>query len=926
MSQKWKKFNDSFNKRVDWTKVATDYLGLELVGQESGGGWVSCRHWDGSDSNASCSFNVNSGYFKDFRTGDKAISGFDALIQVGFAKHFGEARAKLAGEFGLTLPEFDKDDPEFGVKWKPWDDRVAQQYCNAKKGITTKGLKRAAARLCVRHGVPCIALPVVDYDAVIVGWMFLRGNGDSFEQKGGNKPKAICKTRDKDNGAFVCDPALMREAKELFEAGDSLTFYWTEGGPDMLAGLSHDFNGEHWFITNCHGTNENINWNGPGEVVLISDRDVPGLAGAHKRAKFNQKVMIPPGPISKDHGEDYRDYLNSFTTRCTHPLAGLNENKDALEVEREAKKHDAIQRKKDEGSRLKRAQELLESVGCFIISVDPGQSITIYSEQTHAVKYIKGSITKTVFYEDMIQFLGYPFESRVLGTQKEIEAMASAGKGGFWSFTDFKRALAAASTDTEYRDLESVGLGIWAVEDEDRERTGETLIVKHGASYVYNAGTIRKVKKPIVGRMIANMSDKINWFDEGKLVDYVQRAQNEEWRVEAYNELYAIIDQWNWRNKDMPQLCIGLMMATWIQTTLKWRPVVALTGESNSGKTVLLDLIDRLFLGLAQFSAQSTAAGVLQNMGENAKPMLIDEFDSGIEQSKLFKHFRVSSRGQDMLKGTSAQDGKTYKVRHIPWIAGIHASSKHQADLNRMIQLSILQAKGNAYTLDLPLSGELRDLGHKILAGVIATAETANRLSFELTKLQGAAEGIQSRYRESYSIPYGCLGAFLGLEVEDIDSIMGEYLKLVVAKAVVLDDAGSDQEALLMDILNSEIRMPKDSPMETASIAEVLYDPELAAFRNTARTKGVGYVVARSGNGKKVCFAGRRLTSKHGVLRATDWESVAGILQILERLPPELEPNKEKQMIAGTTTTCVSVNYHELRKWLNKNKKTGGEG
>lgn len=915
MSKKWQRFNESFAKRVDWRRVGTELLGLDLSGNDSNG-WVSCKHWDGNDGSNSCSFNVETGYFKDFRTGNKAISGFDALILKGEAKHFGEARAKLVGMFGLKMPDLDKDDPEFGVKWKPWDDRQARLYCNVKKGVTVYGLKRAAARLCMRHGVMCIALPVSDYDGVIVGWMFLRQNGEPFEQKGGNSPKAICKVRDKSNGAFVCDPAVMRELKELAEDDERLTIFWCEGAPDMLAGLSHEFKEEHWFITNCHGTQENIQWFGHADVVLISDADVPGLAGAFKRARKDQPVYVPPGPrglkIEKDHGYDYRDFLCSFNVPNAHPLTGLVQQQSDEEI---AKREE--DRREEEVSRgmeaaYKRAEKLLTDCGCHIISIDDAERMTLYSEHTHQTKKVT-SIDK-LSYEQMIQLLGYRFQAKVLGTQKEIEAMAAAGQGGYRSFTDFKRALALAATASEYLDLEEVGVGIWAVEDKDQTKTGDMLLVKHAGAYKFDGNRLTQIRRPVIGRQIANLAIKNNWFDVEKLADYIERSKDVDFREQTYNALYALVRQWNWENDFMPQTAIGLFMATYIQALLEWRPIVALTGESNSGKTVFMKLLNTLYLGLAQFSAQSTAAGVLQNMGISSRPLLLDEFDSGQEQQKLLNHFRVGSRGQEMLKGTASQDGKSYKIQHIPWIAGIHAGSRSQADVNRMIPLRIKQAKGNAYTLNLPDSHDLRDLGHRVLAGVLVSAQAAMSMSQDLLK-KGGDGNLQSRYRESYSVPYACLGAFMGLTLDEIDGIMSQYLNLEVTKQVILEDASSDQEALLMDILQSEVRMPREAPMETASVAEVLFDPELSGFRNHARTKGVGFVVPKKGNDKKVCFVGRRLTAKHGILRSTDWEHVAGLLQILERLPAELKPVKEKQNVGGSTATCVSVDWYALKKW-----------
>ena len=79
---KFQEFNKQMAFRVKWREVATEILGLELVGEREGtSGWVKCRSIDGADEQPSASYNCQSGYYKDHRDGEPAVSSFDLMVQ-----------------------------------------------------------------------------------------------------------------------------------------------------------------------------------------------------------------------------------------------------------------------------------------------------------------------------------------------------------------------------------------------------------------------------------------------------------------------------------------------------------------------------------------------------------------------------------------------------------------------------------------------------------------------------------------------------------------------------------------------------------------------------------------------------------------------------------------------------------------------------
>lgn len=923
---RWTEFNSQMSKLVDWRRVATEVLGLELTGEPATNGWCPCQSVDGSDDSPSAGYNVINGYYKDFRDGEDACSSYDLMVQLNLAGTFMEAKKHIAGVFGVKWVGGSKDvnDPEYGIEWQPWHDNMTISFCKAKPPITCAGLKKAGARMCVRLGVPCFAFPAWGKDNQTVGWMFLPRNGLPFEHQAARGAKSICKIQEGEEYSFITGDATNQALNEF-----NKEILWCEGAPDMIAGFSV-FPDQH-FVTNAHGCAEKLNDEQRARIhthehrlTIIGDADIPGARGAWAKmlawgpSLATVAAKIPPYSIEEKHGRDYRDYLTEFGASMKLPEDGLiipqyivqEANEDAA-AKIEGDSTEEFSRRSEKS--LKSAEAILHKVGLAITGSSVGGAMSLYSNKLNRSKSVPN--IALLKYINWVQFLGCSFSSYVTETQRDWETeMANGNK--VISFRDFNKAVAIAATRRELCEFEQLGAGLWPVIDVDGDPTGEIAVVKSGRAYKYNSDlSFIQLSTPVVGKNCCDIGTTFDWFNPDTLAGYIEEAQDPKWRNEVYGELYRLFVQWRWENESMSQLAIGLIFATAMQALHAWRPIVALTGESNSGKTILMAVITRLFGGLAQFSARSTAAGVFQNMGNDSRPLLLDEFDSGNEQRKLLKIFRAASRGQETLMGTAYHSGKIYKSQHIPWISGIHASSNDQADLNRMIPLRILPALKNAKTLIVPDARRLKDLGLKMIAGVIVTAQAALEIAQQLNQTDG--DTIQSRYRESYAIPFGNLGAFLGLDTAGTWDVMNDYLRTHVSPEVHMEDAPTDQESLLLDIMQCEVKMGRDAPEEVASVAEILFDPRFKMHRDCARTKGVGYVISKFNPERiKVCFVGRALIKKSGLLGQTDWSAVPGILQVLARLPKDLIPVKEKQMVAGMISTCLSVDYDALKKWV----------
>lgn len=150
----------------------------------------------------------------------------------------------------------------------------------------------------------------------------------------------------------------------------------------------------------------------------------------------------------------------------------------------------------------------------------------------------------------------------------------------------------------------------------------------------------------------------------------------------------------------------GVFLAGWLvlapfSGSLKWRPNIWLTGPSGSGKTwVHGQVVSRMLDGFAEkvAAAGSTESGIRQRLNNCASPVVIDEMESNDKRTKesieaLLAMARQSSSGTsdvEILKGSSDQQGISFRINSMFFFASILASVVHNSDMDR---IEILEMK-----------------------------------------------------------------------------------------------------------------------------------------------------------------------------------------------------------------------------------------
>lgn len=554
-------------------------------------------------------------------------------------------------------------------------------------------------------------------------------------------------------------------------------------------------------------------------------------------------------------------------------------------------------------------KQICESIGLVVVGSLADRKIKIFSRDRGHCWVI--SQLNRLTYTDLLQICGPSIAAKVHRSEEPIP--------GLLSVQQIRDSIAVWGGSEMAGEGHEVGIGVWQGKPTDDCPVAPLVLVGAGEAATWIHGTLEKVCDPRIGGLKVDLdaARDAQWYNLPQLQEYLAAAIDRRWCVNVVDDVVAILDQWYWRNNTervVPEIVTALLIATWVQSLWQWRPMVALTGASDSGKTTLFEFFGTMFGPLTLLSSKSTEAGIRQAVASSSKVILCDEFEQSKDRAKILEFFRTASQGSLTYRGTTAQVSRGYGLQHIVWVAATEVGMKRAPDRNRYIWLELDEPpKEKRGTLVLPSHAELEDFGQKLLAIGLRHAVRADAVARSI--IRRPYEGIHGRVVENFAVPVAILGVLAGQASET--AAQGLLYNILGRMETDPSQSTRDESSLLGEICSSTIRLGKG---QEATVGEALNkvglydsDEEKALQRSGIAVLGPNGVNRDATTWyPKWLFIATNPVLRY-VLKGTDWER-QDIAQILKRFEGA---EKVQAIVGGHRPWGIRIPWSKIEGYIN---------
>jgi putative DNA primase/helicase len=366
----------------------------------------------------------------------------------------------------------------------------------------------------------------------------------------------------------------------------------------------------------------------------------------------------------------------------------------------------------------------------------------------------------------------------------------------------------------------------------------------------------------------------------------------------------------------------GILMAGWaflapICGALDWRPHVWISGEAGTGKSslqrqYLLNLIDKGWALNAQ--GDSTEAGIRQSLGLDARPVLVDEAETGSDTKSRMQGvltlIRQSSSegGAQTLKGTVSGRAMAYQVRSMFCLAAVAPNLTRATDIDRLTRLEMVKGdtwKTNGLSDRLAAMDADETLSQRVFARAMKMLPVVRESAKVFARVAGQHFGRQRDGDQFGTLMAGawCMQkAHVPSDLEAMVMIKGcDWAALGAGVSV----DGNDAQDALNAILSSPIKVDH-RPYSVAQLLEIItasptanHPSGMPAYETAVHALTLhGIRVADSKEPRQLLFSMncRELVS---LVEGTDFET--DLMGRLARLPGAWKPKVKKKGEPGPT-------------------------
>ena len=149
---------------------------------------------------------------------------------------------------------------------------------------------------------------------------------------------------------------------------------------------------------------------------------------------------------------------------------------------------------------------------------------------------------------------------------------------------------------------------------------------------------------------------------------------------------------WNWMRPIDPLLFLGWQANAMLGGALDWRACTFVTGDKAVGKSSLQMLNKALFGPALHATADTTAAGIYQRVGQDSLPVAVDELEADARPARVeavVQLARLASSGAVMFRGGSDHVGTEFQARNAFFFSSINPPPLAPQDRSRMAILRL---------------------------------------------------------------------------------------------------------------------------------------------------------------------------------------------------------------------------------------------
>jgi hypothetical protein len=932
----WRQLREEILQNLDIRRAYEEY-GVKFTGKISASNWAECHAFGREDKSPSAAVNLTTGVYKDF-AGDRA-SIFDFMVANNISPSWQEAQEELAKKCGLA-----KKIPK-KAKAKRTQDvlgftntfnlvsivPLARQYGIEPQTIAITGARIARYPANAQEPQIVCAFPI--YSPISM----LETPPDSYVlQSGSGKMIMVYQGPDapqKPEKRIVVGTTgiLNRFALENWASAERI--YKVEGLSDMLVlqnFIPEEYRTKHLVITNACGCDDGApawelaNHCVGKEIIIIHDADVPGQFGNGKdqsggaqrwikalksTARVLKNVQLPY-EIAAKHGKDLRNWIAEEGRKYSDLLELVTATKDEVTG--------AVETGTGATSLRTPTQQLLDRLSLIVLGHMEGRGTSIIVFHQKLMRRFEITDIDKYTYNKMLTTIGDDARTEIDPAPEPSTAMIGVNK--------LKEAIAYEASGRRISRASAIGLGIWEI-------NGKLIFIGSGQWLAMN-GDLKSRKDPEIDDKLIDFGEgKESWYNEEEIRKYLPHATDPAWRTEVLKEFSGWFELWdNWgetkeENELKAYLITNLVLCSWLQDVWTWRPWVAITGETNSGKSTFFGFLNKYFGAQMTMNVGSgSEAGLRQSLGTSSRILLLDEFEASKERQKILDWLKNSGAGGSSVRGTSGQKAVSARVKVIPWFGATEAGMKNETERNRYILFS-MSSRINKPFFKLPSDEEVNEMRSKTLAILLRVWVRAKELHLHV-KTNCQIDGIYSRYTEAYSLPCAMWSAIAGHNEEQAKELFNYAITPMLEG--ILFNTESEHTTLVNDIACSKVNVGRG---DTRAVGELLisasYDtggagtetPEKILSRvGIRRMKGSEFRKAGIGPDDRYVFIAHRIVTKE-LLR---WDAFGdkGIDQLLLRVPGAFHT---KQRLSSGSVRGIAIPFSAMISKEDQASASGGQ-